>query len=221
MTVKNVSKTQKQITFFGQLIVCNMLAEHFEMKVVEVVSDNKEQEFRVAQSHIVGGRSAAPSIFINNKKNYILRLRFYGLESSWTGDIPLREHATGKNRTNKNKRVTKKYTGSQPWLVKVPLQERGQFLSVWCRIIIQDFGKSRRILAMLWPLFMIRSNLPMSAKVHIETPTLGVHLDSVINGKGELQQLYCPGTIDHSHQITFQLEEGCILICCYKKKSLF
>lgn len=99
MTVKNVSKTQKQITFFGQLIVCNMLAEHFEMKVVEVVSDNKEQEFRVAQSHIVGGRSAAPSIFINNKKNYILRLRFYGLESSWTGDIPLREHATGKNKT--------------------------------------------------------------------------------------------------------------------------
>lgn len=36
VTVKNVSKTQKQITFFGQLIVCNMLAEHFEMKVLEL-----------------------------------------------------------------------------------------------------------------------------------------------------------------------------------------
>ncbi|KAH0999222.1 hypothetical protein HUJ04_005426, partial [Dendroctonus ponderosae] len=35
VTVKNVSKTQKQITFFGQLIVCNMLAEHFEMKVLK------------------------------------------------------------------------------------------------------------------------------------------------------------------------------------------
>ncbi|KAH1005134.1 hypothetical protein HUJ04_006175 [Dendroctonus ponderosae] len=44
--------------------------------------------------------------------------------------------------------------------------------------------------------------------VHMETPTLGVHLDSVVNGKGELQQLYCPGTVDHSHQITFQLDEG-------------
>ncbi|XP_050295994.1 intermembrane lipid transfer protein VPS13B [Anthonomus grandis grandis] len=192
VTVKNVSKTQKQITFFGQLVVCNMLSEHFEMKIMEAVQENKEQEFKNAPSHIVGGRTAAPSMFVDNRKNYFLRLRFFGLESAWTGDIPLREHATG----------------SQPWLVKVPLQERGQFLSIWCRILIQDFGKSRRVLAMLWPLFMVKSNLPMSAKVHIETPTLGVHLDSMVNGRGELQQLYCPGTIDHSHQITFQLEEG-------------
>lgn len=114
LTVKQVSKTQTQITFFGQLVVCNMLSEHFEMKVIfdnpqglmriivifiiqviEAVSDNKEQEFRNAQNHVVGGRSAAPSIFINNGKSYFLRLRFYGLESAWTGDIPLREHATG------------------------------------------------------------------------------------------------------------------------------
>ncbi|CAG9772920.1 unnamed protein product [Ceutorhynchus assimilis] len=192
VTIKNISKTQKQITFFGQLIVCNMLSEHFEMKVIEAVSENKEQEFRNAQNHVVGSRTAAPSVFISDKKQYFLRLRFFGLDSAWTGDIPLREHVTG----------------SQPWLVKVPLQERGQFLSIWCRIFIQDFVKSRRILAMLWPLFMVKSNLPMSAKVHIETPTLRVHLDSVVNGKGELQQLYCPGTIDHSHQITFQLEEA-------------
>lgn len=39
-----------------------------------------------------------------------------------------------------------------------------------------------------------------------------MHLDSVVNGKGELQQLYCPGTIDHSHQITFQLEEGKVIL---------
>ncbi|XP_066257341.1 intermembrane lipid transfer protein VPS13B isoform X1 [Euwallacea similis] len=192
VTVKDVSKTQKQIIFFGQLIVCNMLVEHFEMKIVEVVSDYKEQEFRNARSHLVAGRSVAPSNFIDNRKTYFLRLRFFGLDAAWTGDIPLREHATG----------------SQPWLVKVPLHERGQFLSIWCRIFIQDFMESRRILAMLWPLFMIRSNLPMSAKVHIETPALGVHLDSVVNGKGELQQLHCLGTIDHSHQITFQVEEG-------------
>lgn len=115
LTVKKVSKTQTQITFFGQLVVCNMLSEHFEMKVIlfdnlqglrriiiifilqviEAVSDNKEQEFRNAQNHVVGCRSAAPSIFINNGKTYFLRLRFYGLESAWTGDIPLREHATG------------------------------------------------------------------------------------------------------------------------------
>ncbi|XP_030768330.1 vacuolar protein sorting-associated protein 13B-like isoform X2 [Sitophilus oryzae] len=193
VSVKELSKTQKQITFYGQLIVYNLLSEHFEMKIVEAVAENKEAEFKSAQVHIAAGKTAAPSIFINDKKSYFLRLRFYGLESSWTGDIPLREHATG----------------SQPWLVKVPLQERGQFLSIWCRIFVQDISKkTKRILAMLWPLFMVKSNLPMHANVHIETPTLKVHLDSVVNGKGELQQLYCPGTVDHSHQITFKLETG-------------
>ncbi|KAL1506203.1 hypothetical protein ABEB36_005605 [Hypothenemus hampei] len=189
--VKNLSNTQKQIIFFGQLIVCNMLSEHFEMKITESASDNKEQEFRNAASHVVAGRSVNPSVFIDDRKVYFLRLRFYGLDSAWTGDIPLREHATG----------------AQPWLVKVPLQERGQFLSIWCRIYIQDFTKSKRILAMLWPLFMVKSNLPMSVKAHIETLTLGVNLDSIVPGKGELMQLYCPGTIDHSHQITFELDE--------------
>jgi vacuolar protein sorting-associated protein 13B len=90
----------------------------------------------------------------------------------------------------------------------VPLQERGQFLSIWCRIVVQDCQKGKRILAMLWPLFMVKSNLPMTSNIHIETPTLNVHLDSTVKGKGELQQLYCPGTIDHSHQLTFKLHDG-------------
>lgn len=88
----------------------------------------------------------------------------------------------------------------------VPLQERGQFLSIWCKVIVQQFPKGNKILAMLWPLFMIKSNLPVNSKIQIETPTLNVHLESTIRGKGEYQQLYCPGTIDHSHQLTLHLE---------------
>lgn len=76
--------------------------EHFELRVVEAVRENRETEFKNTTTHIVPGRSRTASIFINNKKKYHLRLRFYGLESAWTGDIPLREHANV----------------SQPWLVK-------------------------------------------------------------------------------------------------------
>lgn len=72
--------------------------------------------------------------------------------------------------------------------------------------MVEHYPKGSKILAMLWPLFMIRSNLPVTSKIQIETPTLNVHLESTIKGKGEHQQLYCPGTIDHSHQITLQLE---------------
>ncbi|XP_060527776.1 intermembrane lipid transfer protein VPS13B isoform X2 [Cylas formicarius] len=189
-SVKSLSKTQKRVTLSGQLVVYNLLSEHFEMKVAESVTENKDFELKNAQVHIASAKCAAPSIFVDDSKKYFLRLRFYGLESAWTGDIPLREHLTG----------------SQPWLVKVPLQERGQFLSIWCRIVVQEYQGCKRVLAMLWPLFMVKSNLPVNTKVHIETPTLGVHLESDVQGRGTLQQLYCPGTIDHSHQLVFKLE---------------
>ncbi|XP_056633940.1 intermembrane lipid transfer protein VPS13B isoform X1 [Diorhabda sublineata] len=192
VTVQSLSATQKKITIFGQLIVSNMLLEHFDMKVVEAVKENKDIEFKNTPTILVPSHNNTPSIFINGKKKYFLRLRFFGLDSAWTGDIPLMEH----------------HTGSQPWLVKVPLQERGQFLSIWCRIITQDINQHKRILAVLWPLFTVKSNLPIESQVHIETPTLNVHLDCRVEGRGRIQQLYCPGTIDHSHQLTFRIDNN-------------
>jgi vacuolar protein sorting-associated protein 13B len=53
---------------------------------------------------------------------------------------------------------------------------------------------------------MIRSYLPVSAQVQIETPSLQISLNTVVNGRGERQQLYCPGTFEHFHHLTFQIE---------------
>jgi vacuolar protein sorting-associated protein 13B len=33
-------------------------------------------------------------------------------------------------------------------------------------------------------------------------------LQATVNGRGEQQQLYCPGTVDHSHKLTFKLDNG-------------
>jgi vacuolar protein sorting-associated protein 13B len=33
-------------------------------------------------------------------------------------------------------------------------------------------------------------------------------LQAAVNGHGEQQQLYCPGTVDHSHKLTFKLDNG-------------
>ncbi|CAG9862165.1 unnamed protein product [Phyllotreta striolata] len=164
VSIKSLSATQKKITIFAQLIVANMLMEHFEMKVVEAVKENKDVEFRNTPTELVPSRNTTPSIFLRTDREYYLRLRFYGLDSAWTGDVPLKAH----------------YSGSQPWLVKVPLQERGQFLSIWCRIVTEEIEDTKRILAILWPLFTVKSNLPVSSNVHIETPTLNVHLDSTV-----------------------------------------
>lgn len=107
--VDAISSTQLQITISGQLIVSNMLLEQFEFKIVD---NNSESGTAAAGStrkstpphivHILGGKTTTPSMLIDSRKSYFMRLRFFGLESAWTGDIPLKEHTKG----------------SQPWLVK-------------------------------------------------------------------------------------------------------
>lgn len=102
VTVKELSATQLQVTFSGQLIIRNMLQEKFEVKVVKAVTDDKEREFKRTPVNIIEGQSAPPSLVIDASQKYFLRLRFSGLESAWSGDIPLVEHTRC----------------AQPWLVK-------------------------------------------------------------------------------------------------------
>lgn len=102
VTVKALSATQKQIIFSGELVICNMLLDQFELKVISLAAVNKDTELRSADSHIINGKSTAPSILINTSKKLALRVRFLNLESAWSGDIPLEENVKC----------------SQPWLVK-------------------------------------------------------------------------------------------------------
>ncbi|XP_069674298.1 intermembrane lipid transfer protein VPS13B isoform X2 [Periplaneta americana] len=191
VSVKSLSATQKQVTLSGQLVVTNVLAEHLECRIMSIVDDSSVPPSE-GQNLIAWGRSTPPSMLMDANSKVSLRIRFHGLDSVWSGDIPLRDNCKS----------------GQPWLVKVPLHDRGQFLSVWCRVLCQHIGRGVKILAMLCPLYMIRSYLPVPAKVLVDTPGLKVHLQATINGRGEQQQLYCPGTVDHSHKLTFQLENG-------------
>ena len=102
ITVKSISATQKMVIFSGQLIICNTLLEHFQLKVIEAVEKDKDKEFRNARTRVINGKSIPPSIIINSNKKYFLRVKFYGIESAWSGDIPLSENTKS----------------AQPWLVK-------------------------------------------------------------------------------------------------------
>lgn len=101
VTVKALSTTQYNVTFSGQFCIYNMLLEHFEFKVVEAVVD-KDVAFKNAQKYLINGKSSPPTILLNTKKKYHLRIRFFGLDSAWSGDIPLQENTKS----------------AQPWLVK-------------------------------------------------------------------------------------------------------
>ncbi|XP_046469502.1 intermembrane lipid transfer protein VPS13B isoform X2 [Neodiprion pinetum] len=193
VNVTSLSATQKLITFSGQLILTNQMVDNFEMKLVKYEVTTETTIVPSREIHIIKGKSQPSSIVLENGKYMAMRLRFSSLTNlSWTGDIPLQPNTKC----------------SQPWLVKVPLQERGQFLSIWVRIVVQSIHGRTKVLAVISPLYMIRSYLPVPVNVQMETPSLKVSLSASVNGRGERQQLYCPGTFEHFHQLTFQLESG-------------
>ncbi|XP_008205594.1 vacuolar protein sorting-associated protein 13B isoform X1 [Nasonia vitripennis] len=194
INVTSLSASQKLVTFSGQLIISNQLMDSFEMKLIKYDAIAKNRSMASRDIFHIPPNSQPPSVVLtDNSNNMAMRLRFSSIANlSWTGDIPLQPNAKW----------------GQPWLVKVPLQERGQFISIWVRIIIEQFNGKNQILAITSPLYMIRSYLPVPAKVQIETPSLKVSLNAVVNGRGERQQLYCPGTFEHFHQLTFQIESS-------------
>nr|XP_031825790.1 vacuolar protein sorting-associated protein 13B isoform X2 [Nomia melanderi] len=193
VSVRSLSATQKLVTFSGQLIISNQLIDNFEMKLVKYEGDIGSKVTVLKDVYPVPGKNCPPSVILDGNKKMAIRLRFTNMPNlSWTGDIPLQPNAKW----------------GQPWLVKVPLQERGQFLSIWVRIVTQVIQDRIKVLAVLSPLYMIRSHLPVPARVQMDTPSLKISLSTMVNGRGERQQLYCPGTFEHFHQLTFQLESG-------------
>lgn len=193
VSVTSLSATQKLVTFSGQLIISNQLIDNFEMKLVKYETEIGSKVTVLKDVYPILGKTRPPSVILDGNKKMAIRLRFTNVPNlSWTGDIPLQPNAKW----------------GQPWLVKVPLQERGQFLSIWVRIITQIIQDKTKVLAVLSPLYMIRSHLPVPARVQMDTPSLKISLSTMVNGRGEKQQLYCPGTFEHFHQLTFQLETG-------------
>lgn len=121
------------------------------------------------------------------------RLRLLNEEvKGWSGDIPL-------YRTSKN----------TPWLVKVPTFTKQQFTTFWVRVLREDLAvegalastnRPQRLLIVFWPLFMVRSMLPVNLTAFEEAS------DSLyeLAGRGQRPvELSIPGTHETEHDITF------------------
>ncbi|XP_059469479.1 intermembrane lipid transfer protein VPS13B isoform X2 [Neocloeon triangulifer] len=174
-----LSATQTAVIYMGQLMLSNTLRENLEVQVKGATESNGE-------IFTLNSNSTCASVVIEEEKEIVLKVRFQSLASTWSGDIPL--------RVNKNT--------SMPWLAKVPLQDKGQFLSIWCRIFVQQCDGYKRYLAVFSPLYSVRSLLPTPILLSINTPGLQVEMSMKIEGRGSLHELYCPGTVEHSHKAT-------------------
>ncbi|XP_044597394.1 vacuolar protein sorting-associated protein 13B [Cotesia glomerata] len=189
---KFIMSTQKVIFFTGQLVVKNELNEDFELKLIQYNStDNKI--LKSESIFTLSGNSPPQSFIINDISNVTMRLRFLNLTSvtSWTGDIPL----------NANPKC------DQPWLVKLPLNNKNQFLSIWVRNIRENLSGDIKILVVLSPLYLLQSWLANLVDITIETPALNSSINSTLTGRGEVQQIHCPGTFEHIHSLKLIFSE--------------
>lgn len=126
---------------------------------------------------------------------FCYRLRLLNEDvKGWSGDIPL--HRTPKNT---------------PWLVKVPTFTKQQFTTFWVRVLREDVpsvdgalfsatNRPQRLLIVIWPLFMVRSMLPVNVTACERANDTLYELA----GRGQRPvELSIPGTHETEHDITF------------------
>ncbi|XP_014293923.1 intermembrane lipid transfer protein VPS13B [Halyomorpha halys] len=176
ITIKNLSPVVTQVTFGGELLVKNLLEKDVNVRVVATSISERQRIIQLS-----GGERCA-SVILHKESNYSLRL---ALDHGWSGLIPLHN--------------------SNAWLVKVPLQEKDQFLSLWCQVMKEEDANHKRILVLISPMYVVKSLLPGNANVLVETQELPSQINLTIPGRGALTNLYAPGTTEHRHSLTFNI----------------
>lgn len=176
ITIKNLSPVVTQVTFGGELLVKNLLEKDINVRVVATSISERQ---RIIQ---LSGGERCTSVVLHKESNYSLRL---ALNHGWSGLIPLHN--------------------SNAWLVKVPLQEKNEFLSLWCQVMKEEHETHKRILVLISPMYVVKSLLPGNANILVDTEELQSQMSLTIPGKGALTNLYAPGTTEHRHSLTFNI----------------
>lgn len=134
----------------------------------------------------------------NSNCKSVRRLRLLnGDKKGWSGEIPLQRKPK-----------------SSPWLVKVPTYNEQQFCTFCVRVVRESMDASpadgalfggmpappERLLIVIWPLFVVRSMLPVDVTVHDRATNQMYQL----NGRGgQPVELSIPGTNVTEHEISF------------------
>ncbi|XP_076064236.1 vacuolar protein sorting 13B isoform X2 [Oratosquilla oratoria] len=182
INIQSLTPTQKMITMSGLLSIANCLSENLEFRVVEM-SKEKDSPKHQAPVFSMASHSIAPSVI---GEAHGIRVRLLGVNTVWSGEIPLAYDRT-----------------KESLLLKIPMKTKGESLSVWCRVLRQRLGPTWRILVVLSPQYVVRSHLPRPLILHVFTPSTHLTHKVVVRGRGEANTLLCDGAL--MHQLTFQL----------------
>ena len=115
--------------------------------------DHRQQHHRT----ILSGFESAPSFLLEPEYIQGIKIRLLGIGTPWSGDIPI-ELPKGRHSV----------------LVRVPLKDKGQCLTVWCRLVTEQVlggsqggVEAKRCLLIFSPMYVARSTLPSPVKLKV------------------------------------------------------
>ena len=164
LQVDAVSPGLKLVRVCGLLSVLSLLREHMELRVVPPAS----KETRC----LVGSYARATSV-VAECAGVVLKTRYLGLGTPWSGDIAL-ESVVGRRRS---------------FMVKLPLQEKGTCTTVWCSVLTESLAGATRQLVTFSPLYVLSSLLPSPLTTHVTVPGQDAAQQQELPGLGTSAQL--------------------------------
>lgn len=187
VTTKKLSTTQKQIIVKGQIELMNMTNEPFRVQYVDQkpIEDGDLTRPNVISLCANGNGSFFESCDSENQAHIRLQLaNEYGC--GWSGKVPLSEPTTVLH------------------LVKVPHKSEQKFITFSVRIHCEfvdmndeqaEVKRPMRVLAVIWPMFVIRSLMPMDLCIEDKE----FRRSYTIKGKANCTDLQIAGTFDTEH----------------------
>nr|XP_034839520.1 vacuolar protein sorting-associated protein 13B [Maniola hyperantus] len=198
VNVKDVG-SRRDMFLSGRLTLANMLRHNLLYKVRARCSE--KNAWQAISSGELHAESIGLSVLCNSECETVLKVKLSTQENGWSGDIPLKECRKE----------------NMPWLVKVPSGGEISYTSVWCRVV--RGRNDPRVVAAVWPFYILRSHLPLDADVMISSDTGAASsvqdvstptddkvppLVQTAPGRGSTTHLIAPGTTAATHSLTFQ-----------------
>ena len=227
ITMKKMSQayesscSQYHVIVSGLISTASLLRDHLEVRAVlhkhgaalaaaaTVSSTSTHDHHQQQHRTILGSFCVAPSFLLQPDYVQGIKIRLLGIGTPWSGDIPL---SIEKGRRNSV-------------LVRVPLKEKGQCLTIWCRLVEEKLGNGTiRCLLIFSPMYMSRSLLPNPISVLVYLAASGTQkpastfthvkendtfsYEVTLPGKEETVQLETTGASDQKYNLLFQVVPG-------------
>ncbi|XP_063545729.1 uncharacterized protein LOC134753720 [Cydia strobilella] len=190
----DVAGARRTLHLSGRLVLANALRRPLHYKVRAKNSSTKA--WRSVCSGELNAETVGRSVLCGVDCEMVLKIKFTTQDTGWSGDIPLKECPKE----------------NVPWLVKVPSGGETAYVSVWCRVV--RARSDGRVLAAIWPLYVLCSHLPLDTDVLVstqkessETASRPSPLVQTAPGRGACTHLLAPGTTAARHQLSFQYKD--------------